>query len=68
MTKIAYNNANDASISHMPFELNCSYHIQMLYKDDIVSYSKSKLVDKRLAELKKLMIVCRKNLYPIQEL
>ena len=68
MAEFAYNNAKNASSGHTPFELNCGYHPQMSYKDNIDPRSKFKSADKLSAELKELMIVCRKNLYHAQEL
>ncbi len=35
MAEFAYNNVKNASTSHKPFELNCSYHSQASYKEDI---------------------------------
>ena len=40
----------------------------MLYKKKVNSRSQSKSADKLLAELRKLMIVCCKNLYYVQKL
>ena len=68
IAKFAYNNAKNASTSHTLFELNCGYYPRMLYKDDIDPRSQSKSANKLSAELKELMIVCRKNLYHAQEL
>ena len=62
MAELAYNNANNASFSDMPFELNCGYHPWMSYKEDVDSHSKSKLVNKLSTKLKELVIVCKKNL------
>ena len=67
MAEFAYNNAKNASFGHTLFELNCGYHVQMSYKKDVDLYSKSKSANKLLAELRKLMIVCIKNLYYAQE-
>ena len=39
MAEFAYNNAKNASIGHMPFELNYSYHPWILYKEDVDSRS-----------------------------
>ena len=39
MAEFAYNNAKNASIGHMLFELNCGYHPQMWYEEDIVPRS-----------------------------
>ena len=66
--KFAYNNAKNASTSHTPFEFNYGYHFWVLYKKKVDSYSKSKSVDKRLAELRELMVVCQENLHYAQEL
>ena len=63
MAEFAYNNAKNASTGHTPFELNCGYNPQMLYKDDVDPWSKSKSADELSAELRELMIVCQKNLY-----
>ena len=68
MAKFVYNNAKKASIGHMPFKLNCSYHPRMLYEEDVDLCSQSKSADELSAELRKLMIVCRKNLYHAQKL
>ena len=51
----------------MPFELNCRYYLQMLYKNNVNPRSKSKSADKLLAKLKELIIVCKKNLYHVQK-
>ena len=39
MAKFAYNNAKNTNIGHTPFELNCGYHSQMSYKEEIDSPS-----------------------------
>ncbi len=33
--EFAYNNAKNASTNHTPFKLNCDYHSQASYKEDI---------------------------------
>ena len=63
IAELVYNNVKKASINHMHFELNRSYHSWMSYKEKVNSRSKSKSADKLLAELRELMIVCQKNLY-----
>ena len=45
MAEFAYNNAKNASSSHMSFELNCGYHSRILYEKDVDPRSKSKSVD-----------------------
>ena len=52
----------------MHFEFNCGYHPQIFYKKDVNPCFKYMSVDKLLADLKKLIIVCKKNLYHAQEL
>ena len=39
MAEFHYNNAKNASIGHMLFELNCGYYLQMLYKKKVDPYS-----------------------------
>ena len=65
MAEFAYNNAKNASTGYTPFELNCSYHPQMSYKEDVDSCFQSKSADKLLVELIEMMIVCRENLYHV---
>ena len=45
MAEFAYNNANNASTGHTPFELNCNYHPRMSYKEDVDPRSCSKSVE-----------------------
>ena len=68
MVEFAYNNTKNASSGYMPFKLNCGYHFRMSYKNDVNPCSKSKSADNLLAKLRKLIIVCKKNLYHAQEL
>ena len=68
MAEFTFNNTKNASFGHMPFELNCGYHLQMLYKENVDPCSKFKSVDKLSTELRELMIVCRENLRHTQEL
>ncbi len=35
MAELAYNNIKNASTGHTPFELNCGYHPQAFYKEDV---------------------------------
>ena len=50
IAEFAYNNAKNPSIGHTSFELNCEYHPQVLYKENIDPRSKSKSADKLSAE------------------
>ncbi len=61
MAKFAYNNAKNASIGYTPFKFNCDYHFRASYEEDVDPRSQSKSVDKLATELRKLMIVCKKN-------
>ena len=45
MMEFSYNNAKNASTSHMLFELNYGYHLLILYKDEVNFHSQSKLAD-----------------------
>ena len=68
MAEFAYNNAKNASTGNTPFELNCGYHPQMSYKEEVNPRSKSKSADELSAKRIELMIVCQENLYHAQEL
>ena len=68
MAEFVYNNAKNASTSHMSFKLNCGYHLCVLFKEDTNFCSRSKTADKLFAKLQKLITVCRKNLHHAQEL
>ena len=68
MAEFAYNNAKNATIGHTPFELNCGYHVWMLYEEEIDSRFKSKSANKVSAQQRELMFVCRENLHHAQEL
>ena len=35
MVEFAYNNAKNAITGHTPFELNCSFHLQASYEEDV---------------------------------
>ena len=68
MTEFVYNNAKNPSTGHTLFKLNCGYHPQILYEEEVDSRSKSKSTDKLSAELRELMIVYWENLHHAQEL
>ncbi len=61
MAEFTYNNAKNASTSHTPFELNCDFHPQASYKEDVNPCSQSKSADKLATELRELMAICREN-------
>ena len=58
MIKFIYNNTKNVSTGYTPFELNCGYHPQILYKEEVNLCSKFKLADKLLAKLRELIIIC----------
>ncbi len=62
MAKFVYNNAKNASTGHMPFELNCRYHLRAFYKKNVDPCSQSKSADELATNQRKLMIVCKENL------
>ena len=68
MAEFVYDNAKNTSTGYTLFVLNCGYHLQMSYVEEVDPYSKSKLADKLSAELRELMIVCQENLYHPQKL
>ncbi len=68
MAEFAYNNVKNASIDHMPFELNCGFHPRVSYKEDVDPRSQSKSADELATELRELMAVCIENLQHIQKL
>ena len=68
MAEFTYNNSKNASLGYTLFELNYSYHSWMFYKKNVDLQSKSKSANKLSKELKKLIIVCQKNVYHAQKL
>ena len=68
MAKFAYNNANNRNTGYTLFELYYGYNPWMLFEKDINHYFSSNLADKLLAELRRLMIICKNNLYCTQKL
>ena len=67
IAKFAYNNIKNASTGYTPFELNCSYHPRVSFKEDVNPYSKFCFTDKLAEELRELMKVCCQNLLHAQE-
>ena len=68
MAEFAYNNAENASTGHTPFELNCGYHPRVSFEKDTDPRSRSKTAEELSSELRELMTVCRENLHHAQEL
>ena len=58
MAEFAYNNAKNANIGFISFELNCGYHPQVSYKEDLDPRSKSRTAEKLSSKLQELMTVC----------
>ena len=63
MAEFAYNNIKNASTGHTPFEVNCDYQSRMLYEEKVDPCFKLKSADKLSAELRELIVDCRKNLH-----
>ncbi len=68
MAEFAYNKVKNASTGHTSFELNCGFHPQAFYKEDVDLHSQSKSGDELATELRELIAVCRENLQHAQEL
>ena len=68
MAKFAYNNAQNASIGHTFFELNCGFYPRVSFKDNVNPRSRSCLADTLAKELRELMNICQQNLLYAQEL
>ena len=68
MAEFAYNNTKNTSTGFTPFELNCGYHPQVSYKEDLDPRSQSKTAEKLFSELRNLIAACQQNLHHAQEL
>ena len=68
MAKFTYNNTKNASTGHMLLELNYSYHLQISFEEDTHPFYQSKIADKLLIKLEKLITVSRKNPHHTQKL
>ena len=68
MAEFAYNNAKNANTSHTPFKLNCGFHPQVSFEDDIDPCFKSRFANKLAKELKKLIDIYQQNLLHAQKL
>ena len=58
MAEFIYNDAKNASINHTPFKLNCGYHSQVFFKNNINSCSKSYSANELVKKLKELIYIC----------
>ena len=68
MVEFVYNNAQNASIGHTLFELNCDYHLKVFFKEDIDFHSKSRFANKLAEELRELIEVYYQNFFYAREL
>ena len=68
MAKFAYNNTKNADTGHMPFKLNCGFHPQVSFKDDVDSHSRFCSANKLAKKLRELIDICQQNLLYAQEL
>ena len=68
IVEFVYNNFKNASTGHTLFELNCGYHLQILFEEKVNPRSQPMFADNLLAELIELMIGCWENLHNTQEL
>ena len=66
MAKFAYNNAKNANTGCTLFKVNYGYHPRVFFKEDTDPCSQLKTTDRLLAELRKVMTVCRENLHHAQ--
>ena len=66
MAEFAYNNNKNASISHMLFELNHSYHLVVSFKKETNLCFKLKATNKLSAKLQEFIIICQKNFHHSQ--
>ena len=63
MAEFVYNNAKNASTGHTLFKLNCGFHPQVFFKDDVSPCSRSRSANKLAKELRELMDICQQNLF-----
>ena len=65
ISKFAYKNIKNANISYIPFEFNCRFYPQILFKENVNLHSKSCLANKLADKLKELIEICSQNLFYI---
>ncbi len=68
MAEFAYNNAKNASIGHIFFELNYGFYPRASYEEDVNPRSQSNAANELATELRDLMTMCRGNLQLAQKL
>ena len=67
IAKFAYNNAKNTSTKYTSFELNCGYHPQVFFENNVNLYSRSCSTNKLAKELKELIDIYQQNLLHAQE-
>lgn len=67
MTEFAFNNAKNITTEFTFFEQNFGFNHPISYKKDVNHCSKSKAVDKIVAQIRKLTTICQQNLHHAQE-
>ena len=55
IAKFSYNNIKNANIGHILFKLNCRFHLQVLFKENVDSHLKSCSIDKLAKKLEELI-------------
>ena len=68
IVEFADNNAKNASIGHIFFELNYGYHPKISFKEDVDPCSRFCSTNKLAKEVRELIEVCCQNLLYAQEL
>lgn len=68
MAEFVYNNARNASTGYTLFELNCGYHLCILFDNNTNPCSKSYSANELAKELKNLISIYWQNLLHAQKL
>lgn len=61
IAEIAYNNTKNVSTGHKVFELNCGFHSQTSYQENIDPYSQLKWADKLANKHREMITIYTKN-------
>ena len=59
MAEFTYNNIKNTSIGYASFELNCKYHLQVLYKENLDPYLQLRTAEEPSSKLQELMTICQ---------
>lgn len=68
MIEFVYNNTKNINTDHISFNLNCSYHPYISFKDTIYFYLNFYLANKLAKELRDIMSACQPNLFYAQKI